>query len=417
MKAEIIAVGSELLTPDHVDTNSLFLTQKLNEVGFQVHLKSIVGDDENDLRQTIQAALGRSELILLSGGLGPTEDDRTRTAVANALGRNLRLDPELLERLEKRFAKYGFQMPLNNRRQAEVIDGAEILPNLNGTAPGMWLETKEARMALLPGPPREIQPMFEGQVLPRISHLAGSRHQERRALNIVGLTESDVDARIAPIYTTYPDVETTILAQSGHIGLRLYQWVQHGREPKELIELCEKISHALGDAVFTHDNESLEEVVGRLLSDEKQTLAVAESCTSGVLAARITNVEGSSNYFKGGVLCYSNEVKVKLCGVAADTLGRHGAVSNEVARELAEGVREKLGSSIGLSVTGIAGPGGGSPEKPVGLVFIGLSDGKRTQLLNRVLPGNRTTIRERATSLALNGLRTFVMQTSTPSTP
>ncbi len=417
MKAEIIAVGSELLTPDHADTNSLFLTQKLNEAGFQVHLKSIVGDDENDLRQIIQAALGRSGLILLSGGLGPTEDDRTRTAVASALGRNLRLDPELLERLEKRFAKYGFQMPLNNRRQAEVIDGAEILPNPNGTAPGMWLEIKEARMALLPGPPREIQPMFEEQVLPRISHLAGSRHQERRALNIIGLTESDVDARIAPIYTTYPDVETTILAQSGHIGLRLYQWVHSGREPKELIELCEKISHELGDAIFTHDNESLEEVVGRLFSDENQTLAVAESCTSGVLAARITSVAGSSNYFKGGVLCYSNEVKVTLCGVAAETLGRHGAVSNEVARELAEGVRKKLGSSIGLSVTGIAGPGGGSPEKPVGLVFIGLSDGKRTQLLNRVLPGNRNTIRERATSLALNGLRTFVMQTSTPSTP
>jgi nicotinamide-nucleotide amidase len=409
MKTEIIAVGSELLTPDNVDTNSLYLTHRLNESGCRVQLKTIVGDDPNDIADILRAALQRSDLAIVCGGLGPTEDDCTRAAAAAALGRPIHIDAGIIETLKQRFAARGFRMTQINERQAEVIAGAEILDNPLGTAPGMWIEDKARYIVLLPGPPRELQAIFEEKVLPKIRELTKGAPLAYRSFHVTGITESELDSRIAPIYTAYPQVRTTILAGTRHIAVRLYRWTQAGEAALDLDELAAKITAELGDAIFSTCGEAMEEVIGRLLRESQHTLAVAESCTAGMLGMHITRVPGSSDYFKGGILCYSNEAKIELCGVQAELLQNHGAVSAEAAEALACGVRKALHSSIGLSITGIAGPGGGSPDKPVGLVYVGVSDGKRTESRHRIMPGDRESIRERSTYLALSWLRRFLI--------
>ena len=411
MKAEIIAVGSELLTPDCIDTNSLYLTHRLNEAGCLVHLKTIVGDDRNDIAGILRAALQRSNITILCGGLGPTEDDLTRTAVAGVLERPVEIDERILEILKQRFASRGFRMNKNNEKQAEVIDGAEALENPHGTAPGMWIEEKGRIIVLLPGPPRELQSVFEQSVLPRIRRLTGENKLLYKSFHVTGLTESELDTRIAPLYTAYPNIQTTVLAGTKHIAVRLFRWARKDEDPPDLERLAAQIQSELGDAIFTTRGESMEEVVGRQLTESGQTLAVAESCTAGMLGMNITRVPGSSGYFKGGILCYSNEAKVAFCGVPAKLLESHGAVSAEVAEALAQGVRRAFSSSIGLSITGIAGPGGGSAEKPVGLVYIGICDGVQTKSRHRIMPGDRESIRERSTYLALSWLRRFLMQT------
>lgn len=408
-KAEIIAVGSELLTPDHVDTDSLYLTQRLNEAGFEVRFKSVVGDIREDIAAVLQAALTRSDVVILSGGLGPTEDDLTRTAVADVLQRPLRIDEAVLETLRRKFAARGFRMAKANEKQAEVIEGAEVLDNLHGTAPGMWLEHRGRVIILLPGPPRELKSMFE-PLQARLAVLAGGMRLSCRSFHVTGITESELDSEIAPIYTAYPAIHTTILAGPRHIAVRMSRWCAAGAPAPDLEELAARIQEKLGEAIFTASDESMEEVVGRMLKDSGQTLAVAESCTSGMLGMYVTRVPGSSAYFKGGILCYSNEAKARLCGVPAELLERHGAVSAPVAEALASGVREALRSSIGLSITGIAGPGGGSPEKPVGLVYIGFCDGRRTLSRHRIMPGDRETIRERSCYLALSWLRRLLLK-------
>jgi nicotinamide-nucleotide amidase len=408
MKAEIIAVGSELLTPDNIDTNSLFLTQRLNEAGWQVHLKTVVGDNHEDIAGVLRAALERSRLIIFSGGLGPTEDDLTRTAVSSVLGRPLLLDSGVLEQMRRKFAARGFTMTKINERQAEVMQGAEVLDNPMGTAPGQWIEEEGRYIALLPGPPRELKSMFDERVQPKIRRLGGERTLACRSFHVTGITESELDSQIAPIYKAYPAVHTTVLAGTRHIAVRMYQWAAAGDNAAELDELAEKIREKLGNSIFSEEGESMEEVIGRQLKDSGRTIAVAESCTAGMLGMHITRVPGSSSYFKGGILCYSNEAKIELCGVPAELIEKHGAVSAEVAEALARGVREALHSSIGLSITGIAGPAGGSAEKPVGLVYIGVSDGKRTESRHRIMPGDRESIRERSTYLALSWLRRFL---------
>jgi nicotinamide-nucleotide amidase len=409
MKAEIIAVGSELLTPDNIDTNSLYLTQRLNEAGCPVHLKTVVGDSLDDIENVLRAALLRSDLVIFSGGLGPTEDDCTRAAVAAALGRPIHTEDSIIEILRQRFAARGFRMTPINERQAEVILGAEILDNPLGTAPGMWIEEKDCHIVLLPGPPRELQSIFEEKALPKIRKLSQGAKLAYRSFHITGITESELDSRIAPIYKSYPQVRTTVLAGTRHIAVRLYRWTQAEEIPYDLDELAVKLQAELGNAIFSTRGESMEEVVGRLLKESGQTLAVAESCTAGMLGMHITRVPGSSDYFRGGVLCYSNDAKIELCGVPAALLQKCGAVSAETAEALARGVRQSLRSSIGLSITGIAGPGGGSPEKPVGLVYIGYSDGQRTESRHRIMPGDRESIRERSTYLALSWLRRFLV--------
>jgi len=406
MDAEIIAVGSELLTPHRVDTNSLYLTEKLNTLGIEVRMKSVVGDDRRRLAEVFRNALERSQLIILTGGLGPTEDDVNREVVAEVLGCPLHEVPEIRQDLEKRFARLGRAMSENNLRQALVPEGAEWLENKNGTAPGLWLNHDGTVIVMLPGPPHELESMFESACLPRLAHLAGGERIRTRVIKVVGLPESDVDRRIAPIYTQYSNPATTILATPGAIEIHLRARAPSDTEAETLLAgLSDKIELALGDHVFSTRGESLEEVVGRYLMMKQKTVAVAESCTGGLLSERLTRTPGSSNFFLGGAVCYSNEMKTRLAGVPEALLREHGAVSKPVAQALAEGIRKGAGASIGVGITGVAGPSGGTPDRPVGLVWIGLADERGTEVREFRFPGNRERIRLWATQAALEMIR------------
>ena len=406
MDAEIIAVGSELLTPYRLDTNSLFLTEKLNGLGIEVRFKTVVGDDKERLATVLRAALERSGLIILMGGLGPTEDDINRDAVAEVLARPLHVVPEIGQSIEERFARLGRKMSQNNLRQAMVPEGAEWLDNPKGTAPGIWLEQGGATLIMLPGPPRELEAMFESACLPRLARLSTGVRLRSRVYKVVGLPESEVDQRISPIYQTYENPCTTILTAPGAIEVHLRARAGSDGEADELLnELGDKIELALGDHVFSKGGESLEEVVGIYLVMKQKTLSVAESCTGGLLSERLTRIPGSSNFFLGGAVCYSNELKTKLVGVPSHLIEQHGAVSQPVAQALAEGIRRRAGASFGLGITGVAGPGGGSPEKPVGMVFIAMADEQSTTVREFRFPGDRERIRYWASQAALELIR------------
>jgi nicotinamide-nucleotide amidase len=406
LTAEIIAVGSELLTPFRTDTNSLWLTERLNTVGVEVKLKTIVGDDDARLEETIRDALKRSGVVVLTGGLGPTEDDITRKIAARALGRRLLLDEKVLEEIRARFLHWGRKMPEINARQAMVMEGAEVLPNPNGSAPGMYLEHEGRAVVLLPGPPREMKPMFDTHVLPKLSGRAGDVRVVRRVLRVAGLGESAVDERIAPVYTQYKNPQTTILFTNTDIEIHLTAQAKSEAEAELLLDgLSGQIEERLGDAVFAFRGEKMEEVVGLRLAVGGFTLATAESCTGGLIAHRLTEVPGSSTYFTEGVVAYSNEAKTRLLGVPAELIETQGAVSAEVAEAMAEGVKRRAGTDFGLAVTGIAGPGGGTEGKPVGLVYVALADDAHTEHRRLMLPGDRYLIRWRASQSALDLLR------------
>ena len=414
MNAEIIAVGSEMLSPHRIDTNSLYLTEQLNLLGVDVVFKSIVGDNLRHLVAAAQHGLFRSDILIFSGGLGPTEDDLTREAVAEALGVALRRDPEILARLEKRFADRGWKMTPNNIKQADVIEGATVLPNPNGTASGQWLsgqfEGRERIMILLPGPPHEMKALFESEVCERLRAKVPPAHLFTRTLKVAMLGESAVDARVAPIYKRYSDVETTILAGAGEIEL-------HFKTSAATLEAAQAradevaglVEDELDDAVYSRDGQSLEQIVGYWLQMRNATLAVAESCTGGLLAERITSIAGSSRYFLGGAVVYSNAMKTEFAGVPTDMIERHGAVSREVAAALAEGIRYRCESTFGMGITGVAGPGGGSPEKPVGLVFHAVASDSGTEVIQRNYPGDRKRIRRFASTMALDMVRRKLM--------
>jgi nicotinamide-nucleotide amidase len=404
--AEIIAVGSELLTPFRTDTNSLWLTDRLNTVGVEVKLKTIVGDDDARLEETIRDALKRSGVVVLTGGLGPTEDDITRKIAARALGRRLSLDERVLEDIRAKFLRWGRKMPEINARQAMVMEGAQVLPNPHGSAPGMYLEHDSRVVVLLPGPPREMKPMFDTHVLPKLSERAGGVRVARRVLRVAGLGESAVDERIAPVYTQYKNPQTTILFTNTDIEIHLTAQGKTEQEAELLLDgLSGQIEERLGDAVFAFRGEKMEEVVGLRLAVGGFNVAVAESCTGGLVAHRLTEVPGSSNYFMEGVVTYSNEAKTRLLGVPEELIERHGAVSAEVAEAMAEGVKLRAGVDFGLAVTGVAGPGGGTEEKPVGLVYVSLADDAHTEHRRLMLPGDRHLIRWRASQAALDLLR------------
>lgn len=406
MDAEIIAVGSELLTPQHTDTNSLYLTDKLNSLGILVRFKVIVGDSKDDLGAVFRAALARSPLILITGGLGPTEDDLTRDVVAEILERPMHEVAEIRQRIQERYARLGRPMPENNLRQAQVPEGADWLENRNGTAPGIWIEHQEAIVVLLPGPPRELEPLFEATCMPRLERRSGGERIRTRVYKIVGLPESEVDHRIAPLYKPFKDVATTILAVMGSIEVHLRARAATDQEAEaRLSALGDKIELALGDHVYSTKGESMEEVVGMYMVMRQKTVAVAESCTGGLLAERLTRISGSSNYFLGGAVCYSNELKTRLAGVPADLIQTHGAVSKPVAQAMAEGVRARSGAAIGVGITGVAGPNGGTPDKPVGLVFISLADERGTQVREFHFPGSRDRVRHWASQMALEMMR------------
>jgi nicotinamide-nucleotide amidase len=412
--AEIIAVGSELLTPFRMDTNSLYLTEQLNLLGVDVVFKSIVGDDRQRLVAAAQHGLFRSDILIFSGGLGPTEDDLTRECVAEALGLELKRDPGILEQLEARFTSRGWKMSPNNSKQADVLDGAVVLANPNGTAPGQWLsgqfDGREHIIVLLPGPPFELKAMFEAEVRDRLLAKVPPAFLVTRTLKIAMLGESAVDARVAPIYKRYTDVETTILAGAGEIELHFKSRAASLDGAQSRVdEVAGVVEDELDDAVYSRNGESLEQIVSYWLQMRTATLAVAESCTGGLLAERITSVSGSSRYFLGGAVVYSNTLKTEFAGVPAEMIERHGAVSREVAAALAEGIRYRCESTLGVGITGIAGPNGGTPEKPVGLVFHALASSTGTEVVQRTFPGDRKRIRRFASTMALDMVRKKLM--------
>jgi nicotinamide-nucleotide amidase len=406
LTAEIIAIGSELLAPDRTDTNSLWLTDKLNRLGIEVKLKTIVGDDDARLEEAIKDAVRRTKVIITTGGLGPTEDDITRKITARALGRRLLLDEDVLAEIRQRFQSFGVTMPERNSRQAMVIEDAVVLPNPNGTAPGMFLDHQGTAIVLLPGPPREMRPMFENHVSEKLASRAGSLRVVRRMLRVAGMGESAVDEKIAPIYTQYDNPVTTILFNHSEIEIHLTARGRTEAEANELLDrLSAQIEERLGAAVFSFAGETMEEVVGLKLSVGGYTVSVAESCTGGLVAQRLTDVPGSSKYFIEGVVTYANDAKIRTLGVEPVLLMEHGAVSAPVAEAMAEGVRKRAQTDFGLAITGIAGPDGGSEEKPVGTVFIALADDVRTQHRKLNIPGDRHLIRWRASEAALDLLR------------
>jgi nicotinamide-nucleotide amidase len=421
MIAEIIAVGSEMLTPDRQDTNSLYLTRGLNDLGVAVAFKTIVGDNRQHLTDAIRVALNRVDILILSGGLGPTEDDLTRECVAEALNIQLHRDPALLTELYARFAARRMSMPANNERQTEVLEGATVLHNRNGSAPGQWLDTTitsadgaphRKLVMLLPGPPKELMPLFDEECKPRLAASLPERHIARRMLRIALVPESQVDARSAPIYKSFPDVETTILAGRGEIQLHFVCAKPTQEEAAARVdELSDLVAHELGDDVFSTNGESLEEIVILMLGLRDFKLAVAESITGGWLSERLTSVTNASRSFHGGAVVYASEQKTNLCGVPWELIQEKGAVSEEVARALAEGIRKNTECSLGLSLTGIAGPPvseGPDAGKPVGLVYIGLADHEQTTVHELHLTGDRERIRLWSTQHALEILRRYL---------
>jgi nicotinamide-nucleotide amidase len=406
MNAEIIAVGSEMLTPERVDTNSLYLTGELNALGVEVVFKAVVGDNLERLTGAIGAALGRSELLILSGGLGPTEDDLTREAVAAALGRKLVFDARIAGAIEQRFARMRRKMAEVNKRQAFVIEGAEALPNDRGTAPGQWVEGKGRVAVLLPGPPHELRAMFERQVLPRLVRLVPRQVIRTLLLRVAGMPESDLDQLIAPVYRKYANPVTTILAAAGDIQVHLRARCATEAEADALLaEVGGPIDRLLGDRVYSRNGDPLEAVVGDLLRQSHATLAVAESATGGMLGAKITSVAGSSEYFAGGFIVYNNAMKTELLGVDADLLERFGAVSKETAEAMASGARGRTGATYALSITGVAGPGGDDAATPAGTMYVGLADADRAVSLHRRFLGDRTRVRSFVVQMALDMLR------------
>lgn len=410
MNAEIIAVGSELLTPYRLDTNSLFLTDQLNRFGIPVVHKAIVGDAPDEMRSSFQHALGRADVVVACGGLGPTDDDRTRQTVAALLGRRLLQNDDVLRKLQERFRRFGRAMPEINKRQALVIEGADVLPNPRGTAPGQWIEANGHILILLPGVPNEMRALMENEVGPRLAKLGNKTRLYTRDLRIVGLFESEVDQRVGPLYAEYADTETTILATAKGIELHPRIWSDDPTLAEaRLDELVSRMGLVLGENLVSTRGELIEEVVARMLTENRATIAVAESCTGGLVAERLTSISGSSVYFLGGVVCYSNEMKTSMAGVPPDLIESKGAVSAEVARALASGIRKRTGATLGLGVTGIAGPGGGTPEKPVGLVHIAIADERGSQQAVLQLPGDRERIRMFSVQRAMNLVRRYYL--------
>ena len=402
-----------MLTPFRQDTNSLYLTAGLNDLGVTVGFKTIVGDNLEDLTGAARVALERADVVLFSGGLGPTEDDLTREAASLALGVELHPDPSIITALYKRFAERRMTMPPNNAKQANVLDGAELLVNLNGSAPGQFLVTRykglERMVVLLPGPPREQRPMWEEQVKPRLAARLPVRFMAKRQLRMALVPESLVDARTSPIYKQYPDVETTILFHAGEIQLH-FQAVGASREAAQarVDEVTGRVEQEMGDDVFSSQGESLEEVVLLMLGMRHRSVATAESCTGGLLGQRLTAVPNSSRSFVGGAVPYSAAMKTALCGVPQDLMEREGSISEAVARALAEGIRSRAEASIGIGITGLAGPGGGEGAdagKAIGLVYVAMADERGTEVKEVNLMGDRERVRWWATQHALDLLR------------
>ena len=409
-RAAIIAVGSELLTPLRVDTNSLYITEQLNLLGIEVVTKSVVGDDRAELAYLVRSGLERADLIVLCGGLGPTDDDVTREVVADVLQRTLQERQEITERLRQRFAARGWKMPEINRRQAMVPEGAEPIDNANGTAPGLWIEHSNHLVLLLPGPPRELKPMLRALVEGRLSARASVTTLRRRIIRITGRTESHTEEAMQPLYATWATapipIAATILAAFGQIELHLSARAEASEIAESALDrAADQVRAALGGDAFSADGRTLEQVVGQLLLARGWHIGVAESCTGGLITSRLTDVPGSSGYVERSVVTYSNDAKVEMLGVPAALIAEHGAVSEQVAAAMAEGIRATARVEVGVGVTGVAGPGGGTPEKPVGMVCIAVvtPDANRVRTLRFM--GERELVKFQASQAALDIVR------------
>lgn len=414
MRAWIVAVGSELLTPFRVDTNSLAITERLNAIGCDVRFKCVVGDDVAELAAVFEQGIGHIDLIVCTGGLGPTEDDITRDALTRVLQVPADVDEAIVDGIRQRFERRGMTMPSINRRQGMVPRGAVVIENRRGTAPGLWIERDRTCVALLPGPPREMTPMLEALIDERLKPRSGEAGLFRRVLKITGRTESDVDARAQPIYSRWLSarvpVATTILAVMGQIELHLTAAAPSRADGEAALEAAAvELQQVLGPAIYSVDGRSLEAVIGDVLREKHLSIAVAESCSGGLLASRITDVPGSSDYFDRGVVCYSNRAKEEWLGVPAALLAAHGAVSEPVAVAMAEGIRDRTASDVGIGVTGIAGPAGGTPEKPVGTVAIAVKTPAGRQVRTFQFLGARDMVKFQSAQAAMNMLRLMLL--------
>jgi len=406
MNIHIIAVGSELMTPFFRDTDSLYLTGGLNDLGLDVAEKIIVGDEPERLEAAIRRSKDEADLVFITGGLGPTGDDRTREAVSSVFHRPLHLREDLVQAMEERIRRRGRTMAPVNRKQAEILEGAEVLPNPAGTAPGQWLEADGKTVVLLPGPPHELEVVCETQVWPRLAARKRA-FLARRNLKVAGLTESDLETLIEDLYPKEPDLRLTVLASPGQIDLHIsaFSLVSMDEAKTRAEGLISRLGLRLGPRIFSKDGSDLESVVGRMLTARKETVAVAESCSGGLLSRRLTRIPGSSAYFLEGFITYTNHAKVVRLGVPAGTIENHGAVSAETAAAMAEGVRRTAGSDYGLAVTGIAGPSGGTAEKPVGLVYCAVAGPTGTRVERSIFWGDRIRVQEQASQKTLDMLR------------
>lgn len=406
MNIEIVAVGSELLSTRFADTNSLYLTERLSDLGLSVARRTIVGDQGPDLEVSLRQALAFADLVLVGGGLGPTGDDRTRESAAAALGRRLVFRSDLAAGIEARFQKLGRPMSEPNLRQAWIVEGAEVLPNANGTAPGQWIEADGKILALLPGPPHELKGVFESGVWPRLK-ARSFQHASRLVIRTTGLGESDLEARIADLYPADERRRLTVLASPGRVDLHITAVSPESAEQAAALAeaLAAALRDRLGTFIYGGEGADLEAVVVGLLADAGATLATAESCTGGLVAHRLTNVPGSSRVFLGGFVAYGNAAKARDLGVEPALIAAEGAVSPAVALAMASGARSRMEADWGLALTGIAGPGGGSPDKPVGLVYIALAGPDGVAVERHVFPGRREAVKFQASQRALDRLR------------
>jgi nicotinamide-nucleotide amidase len=413
--AEVIAVGSELLGTTRLDTNSLYLSGRLGSLGIRLKAKSVVGDDRRELARMLRAALERVDLVVLSGGLGPTDDDVTRDAVADVLELPMAEDAAIVERIRARFVKRGLRMPEVNRKQAMVPRGATVLHNPMGSAPGLMIEHRRNLVLLLPGPPRELQAMFEGLANGPLKERAGNERLFQAVLYVTGQSESHVEEVAQPLYSRWrdavPAIETTILAAPGQVELHLSMLSDDSdRAARLLADARTELAIALGPDVFSTDGRPMEEIVGGLLARRRWTIGVAESCTGGLLQSRLTDVPGSSAWVTGGIVAYSNALKWLFADVAAALIEEHGAVSEPVAVALAEGIRARAGSHIGVGITGIAGPSGGTEAKPVGTVAIAVAGPEGPAHVRTFwFLGNRTQVKFNATQAALDMVRRMLL--------
>jgi nicotinamide-nucleotide amidase len=409
-RAAIIAVGSEMLTPSRIDTNSLFITEQLNGLGIEVVFKAIVGDDRDELTACVRAALERVDLVVCSGGLGPTDDDLTREVVAEVLGHPLHENEAITEHIRARFGRRGLEMPEINRRQAMVPAGGVAIENPNGSAPGLWLEHDGRLVLLLPGPPRELKPMLTKLVEGPLAARAAGLSLVRRTIRLTGRTESHTEEAVRPLYPKWAaapiPIAATILASLGQIELHLSARAPSRAGAEAALEAAvQEVVAVLGPDVYSTNGRLLEQVVGELLAERGLRIAVAESCTGGLITSRLTDVPGSSRYVQQSVVVYSNDAKTSWLGVPPDLIAAQGAVSEQVALAMVEGIRERAGVDVAVAVTGIAGPGGGTPEKPVGTVVVAATVQSATRSRVFRFIGEREMVKFQASQAALDMVR------------